>query len=156
MVDAATDNHRHHPTGWLDGLAVSMAVICAVHCLLTPILLVALPILATTLWVDSSFHWWMLLLVIPTTVLSIGMGCRRHKDSGTVFAASMGLGLLVIAAYVGHGFGADAAHAHAVGVAHAHSPFAANSILSVVGGLAVIVAHVRNFLLCRRSACRHD
>ncbi len=81
----------------LDHLAISMAVICGIHCLVTPVLLVALPIIATTFWVDENFHLWMLLLVIPTTSLAIWSGCRRHKDRWVMAAAALGLGILVTA-----------------------------------------------------------
>ena len=66
--------------GWLDKLAISMAAVCAVHCLLTPVIIVLLPIVATSFFVHQDFHLWMLFLVIPTTSLAIGMGCRKHKD----------------------------------------------------------------------------
>ncbi len=81
----------------LDQVAISMAVICAIHCLVTPILLVALPILATTVWVDANFHLWMILLVIPTTTLAVWSGCRRHRDRWVLGLAAVGLGLLSIA-----------------------------------------------------------
>ena len=81
----------------LDQVAISMAVICAIHCLVTPILLVALPILATTVWVDANFHLWMILLVIPTTTLAVWSGCRRHRDKWVLGLAAVGLGLLSIA-----------------------------------------------------------
>nr|WP_244648040.1 MULTISPECIES: MerC domain-containing protein [unclassified Lentimonas] len=71
-----------------------MAIICAIHCLATPILLVGLPILATTVWVDANFHLWMILLVIPTTTLAVWSGCRRHRDRWVVGMAVVGLGLL--------------------------------------------------------------
>ena len=74
-----------------------MAVICGIHCLVTPVLLVALPILATTFWVDENFHLWMILLVIPTTSLALWSGCRKHKDKWVLAAGAMGLGILVIA-----------------------------------------------------------
>jgi hypothetical protein len=79
---------------WLDRIAISMAVICGIHCLVTPVLLVALPILATTFWVDSNFHLWMLLLVLPTTSLAVWSGCRRHKDKWVLAAAIVGLTIL--------------------------------------------------------------
>lgn len=82
---------------WLDRLAISMAVICGIHCLVTPVLLVALPLIGTTFWVDENFHLWMLLLVIPTTTLAIYSGCRRHKDKWVIGAAALGLGLLFVA-----------------------------------------------------------
>ncbi|WP_309380652.1 MerC domain-containing protein [Cerasicoccus frondis] len=81
----------------LDHLAISMAVICAIHCLVTPVLLVALPILATTFWVDEHFHIWMLLLVIPTTSLAMFSGCRKHRDRLVVVLALLGVGLLIAA-----------------------------------------------------------
>ncbi len=74
-----------------------MAVICGIHCLVTPVLLVALPILATTFWVDENFHLWMILLVIPTTSLALWSGCRKHKDKWVLAAGAMGLGILVMA-----------------------------------------------------------
>lgn len=81
----------------LDRLAISMAVVCGIHCLVTPILLVALPIIGTTFWVDENFHLWMLLLVIPTTCLALFCGCRRHKDRWVLGAGALGLGILLAA-----------------------------------------------------------
>ena len=81
----------------LDKVAISMALICGIHCLVTPVLLVALPLLATTFWVDENFHLWMILLVIPTTSLAIFSGCRRHKDKWVLASAIIGLGILVTA-----------------------------------------------------------
>ena len=90
--------HTHSLSSrFLDQVAISMAVICAIHCLVTPVLLVALPILATTFWVDANFHLWMILLVIPTTTLAVWSGCRRHRDRWVIGIAAVGLGLLAIA-----------------------------------------------------------
>lgn len=89
----------------LDRVAISMAVICGIHCLVTPVLLVVLPLLATTFWVDENFHLWMLLLVVPTTTLAVWSGCRRHKDKWVVSFAAFGLAILVsalIAERLGH------------------------------------------------------
>jgi len=74
-----------------------MAVVCGIHCLVTPVLLVALPILATTFWVDENFHLRMLLFVIPTTSLAVWSGCRRHKDKWVLAAAIVGIGILIVA-----------------------------------------------------------
>jgi len=92
-------SHTCSPTkgSILDHLAISMAVICAFHCLITPLLLVVLPIIATTFWVNENFHLWMLLFVIPTTTLAIYSGCRRHKDRAVIILATIGLSVLVAA-----------------------------------------------------------
>jgi hypothetical protein len=84
----------------LDRLAISMAVICAVHCLVTPLLLVVLPIIATTFWVDEHFHVWMLLLVIPSTGLAMWSGCRRHKDKWVLRLSVAGLSFLISAVLI--------------------------------------------------------
>ena len=83
--------------GLLDRLAISMAVVCGIHCLVTPILLVALPIIGTTFWVNENFHLWMLFLVIPTTCLALFSGCRRHKDRWVLGAGALGLSILLSA-----------------------------------------------------------
>jgi hypothetical protein len=81
--------------GLLDRIAVGMAVVCGIHCLVTPVLLVVLPILGTTFWVDEDFHLWMLFLVIPTTCLALFSGCRRHKDRWVLAVGVLGLGILL-------------------------------------------------------------
>jgi hypothetical protein len=121
------ENHIPLRKGWLDHLAISMAVICGIHCLVTPVLLVALPILATTFWVDEHFHLWMLFLVIPTTTLAILSGCRRHKDKWVLAMAGVGVSLLVtalVAERSSHHLGHVHHHGHAP--AHAHDPGAAH------------------------------
>jgi hypothetical protein len=57
-------------SGWFDLFAVVMSMICAVHCLVTPIIIGVLPMLATTFWSDQHFHLWMLVLVVPTAVIT--------------------------------------------------------------------------------------
>lgn len=163
----------------LDRIAISMAVICGIHCLVTPVLLVALPILATTFWVDANFHLWMLLLVIPTTSLAVWSGCRRHKDRWVVGAATLGILILVTALMserVAHAQVSQqetnslesSPHLAAGGCCALHSaqptngetgevssmeaaPIHWHALLNTLGGVFLVVGHTRNFLLCRRS-----
>lgn len=167
----------------LDCVAISMAVICGIHCLVTPVLLVALPILATTFWVDANFHLWMLLLVIPTTSLAVWSGCRRHKDRWVIGAAALGILILVtalISERVAHaqvnqqetgslestahlaGGGCCALHPAQPGTGETGevsamevAPIHWHALLNTLGGLFLVVGHTRNFLLCRRSKCTH-
>ena len=80
--------------GWLDSLAIGMSMICAVHCLLTPLLIVFLPIVATTVWVHEDFDRWMILLAVPTTSAAVFMGCRKHKDKAVFILKHDRLNLL--------------------------------------------------------------
>ena len=90
-----TEQCKSH--GWADKLAISMAAVCAVHCLLTPVAIVMLPIVATSFLVDQNFHLWMLYLVIPTTSFAIFMGCRQHKDKWVFTLSAIGLCILISA-----------------------------------------------------------
>lgn len=153
MGYTSTANHRSH--GLLDHLAIGMAAVCAVHCLLTPILVMALPIIATSFFLHEDFHLWMLLLVLPTTGFAIFMGCRRHKDKWVASMSAIGLSIL-IAALV-HERMHYAAHCESCArdLSEEPIPMHAGAWLSTMGGLFLAGAHVRNFRLCRKSRCNH-
>lgn len=163
MENASATTCRSH--GWLDHLAIGMAAVCAVHCLLTPILVIALPIIATSFFVHQDFHLWMILLVLPTTGFAIFMGCRKHKDRWVAALSAIGLAVLV-SALVHERIHASA---HAEAVNHAAQcascsrdvsvepvPMHAGAWFNTIGGLFLASAHIRNFRLCRKSRCDHD
>jgi carbon starvation protein CstA len=138
-----------------------MAAVCAVHCLLTPLLLVVLPILATTFFVHENFHLWMLLAVIPTTGFAVFMGCRKHRDRWVIVLSVIGLSLLVVALLFER-FNAGvvqcvhcSACAGNVGTADLHVASWLTWI-NCLGGGFLASGHVRNFRLCRKSDCQHE
>ena len=160
--------HSHATTcrshGWLDHLAIGMASVCAVHCLLTPILVIALPIVATSFFVHEDFHLWMILFVLPTTGFAVFMGCRKHKDKWVGALSVLGLSILIFALVQERMH--HAAHAEAVThAAHCDScardlskepiPMHAGAWFTTLGGLLLASAHIRNFRLCRKSHCSH-
>ncbi|MEM1212609.1 MAG: MerC domain-containing protein [Planctomycetota bacterium] len=193
-----------HRLGWLDSLAIGASVVCAVHCLVTPVVLVALPVIATTVWVDANFHLWMLGLVLPTSTAAVFLGCRKHQDKAVVGLCLAGLAVLTaMALYESSAHAAEVLpatsaagqteQATAVGGDTAGSiPAAtgcpscagcgsaviqevvigadgepetteasgrpimnANAMINVFGGLLLVLAHGRNFLLCRSAKCQH-
>ena len=166
---SSTWSRRIHAGKWLDFAAISMALLCGIHCLLTPILLALLPVVASTAWVHEDFHLWMLAFVVPTTALAVFSGCRKHRDRKVMILAATGLALLVCALLAGHHLhaGGEEAHIHAAGCCahvstspdlsepHAHSILHPESVLSTLGGIFLIAGHFRNFRLCRRFGCQH-
>lgn len=159
-------------SGWLDRIAIVMAVVCGIHCLVTPILLVALPIIGVTFWTDPNFHLWMLALVIPTTTLAAFSGCRKHKDRIVAACAAIGILVLITANATeimalgptdpvqgtdAIAEGSDcgdccAVDAHADGLSKASlglPSLSTASLLNLAGGLFLIAGHIRNFRLCR-------
>ena len=147
--------------GWLDSLAISMSVICAVHCLLTPVLLALLPIISTTFWVHENFHLWMVFLVVPTTSAAVFMGCRKHKDKAVAILSITGLSFILFIAIYQYSF--HAANPDAVcGICPSCAQLGFGNVLNVttvlnsLGGLCLTSAHFRNYKLCRRADCDHS
>lgn len=160
MINTKSESHCHSH-GWLDSLAIGMSMICAVHCLLTPILIACLPIIATTFWVHENFHLWMILFVLPTTSAAIFMGCRKHKDKAVFLLSMIGLCLLVSIVIYEVTFHSDIIlkeHVHCVRCMDKEggSIFAASTLLNVLGGVFLASGHIRNYLLCRKSNCIHE
>lgn len=162
MKNTVASNSRRH--GWLDHLAIGMAAVCAIHCLLAPILIMALPIIATTFIVHQDFHLWMIFFVLPTTGLAIFMGCRNHKDRVVVALSAIGLSVLLFALinermhYAGEGDAVGAASDCEIcsrDITAEPIPMHAGVWLNAVGGLFLASAHIRNFRLCRKSSCCH-
>ncbi len=143
---------------FLDTFAVSMSLLCAVHCLITPVLLIALPILATSVWVHKDFHIWMMILVIPTTIIAMIQGCKKHKDKTVIFLSSCGLAtLLGIAIYESYVHGVtETAHCTSCVSSEGTSIFTVATLLNITGGILLASAHVRNFLLCRKNDPKSD
>ncbi len=142
------------PRAVLDQLAIGMAVLCGIHCLLMPVIIALLPIVAAGFFAHEHFHLWMLLFVLPTTSISIFMGCRKHKDHWTAALSLTGLGIMIgVTAfeYISH-----SSCASCPGCARtAEAPVPPSAWINTAAGLFLASAHIRNFKLCRKSGCRH-
>ncbi|MDJ0277462.1 MerC domain-containing protein [Sphingomonas sp. 2R-10] len=110
----------------LDGFAVAASLLCLVHCLLLPLLLVALPVLATILIVPEAFHAIAFALAVPTSLVALGAGYRRHRRTLPAALALMGLALL--------GTGAFAVDGETV-----------ERIVTSIGGVVLAAAHLLNW-----------
>ena len=121
----------------LDKLAVSTSTFCAIHCLCLPIFLGFFPALGTTLFGEELFHVLLLWLVIPLSLVALSLGCRRHRDVPVAAIGLAGLTSLILAATFGHS---------ALGER-------GEQALTLIGAAMIALAHLRNYKLCRSSAC---
>jgi hypothetical protein len=153
MVDCRTEASCSS-LGWLDRLGIGMALVCAVHCLLTPILVVLLPIIATSFWVDKSFHIWMIAFALPLTTLSFFIGCRKHHDVLLIIIALLGVSLLCAGVYFGCSVCSDS-HQIPSFSDFKNFPHGFESVFTTMGGCLLVFAHIRNYRLCRKSSCSH-
>ena len=88
--------------GVSDAAAISLSLICAVHCLIFPLLMVLIPTMASSM-ADESFHRWMVIAVVPVSAFSLLMGCKRHKRYFAIITGSIGLLLLIFTGYFAEG-----------------------------------------------------
>lgn len=121
----------------IDKTAIGLSIICTVHCLVLPVALVMLPALGASIVGDESFHQWLLLAVLPTSMIALTMGCRRHGHSDVVLVGLAGLTILALTAFLGHDLLGETGEKTA----------------TVVGVTLIAFTHFRNHRLCRNTQC---
>ncbi|WP_447724160.1 MerC domain-containing protein [Sphingomonas koreensis] len=116
---------------WFDGFAVGASALCLIHCLGLPLLIAALPAIASRINPGEGFHLAVLLFAIPTSAFALVEGWRRHRGVAPLFVG--GAGLMLMAA--GLGF---------------ENWVAVETGVTVAGSLLLAGAHVANWR--RRAA----
>ncbi len=125
---------------YLDRIGVFLSATCLLHCLALPVLLTIAPITQTGLMDEQTFHLILLWFILPVSLIALGIGCRQHKDLIIVLLGGTGLSLLLFAGLLGHTY---------------LSP-PTERVLTVVAGLILAAAHLRNFKICRATNCDHE
>lgn len=121
----------------LDRFAIGASLLCLAHCLATPLLVVLAPVLASTVLAGEVFHLALLSWVLPTSVVALWFGCRRHEDRSVLLMGGAGLVVLIVAALWGTALAGETGE----------------KVATVAGSLAIVAGHWRNFRLCRRGSC---
>lgn len=63
----------------LDALAIGLSSLCMIHCVASLAGLFAIGLLSVFGRVEEVFHLVMLAIIVPVSLLAIGMGYRRHR-----------------------------------------------------------------------------
>jgi len=158
------------PERMLDRTGVVASVGCAIHCLIAPGLVLLAPALGGW-WVHPLTHLLIAALVLPVAGLALARGYRQHHRRWIPLIGGLGMAMVVLGAVLPWLLStgappvaeADAAaslcreccptiHVDAVtGTWALRVPPA--SIVTMLGGVALIVAHVAN-LRCACPSCR--
>lgn len=112
-----------------DILAVSLSVLCILHCLLVPILVIALPSMTALFFTDEAFHIWMVIAVIPISLIALFNGFKRHSSAKFLSIGIIGLVLLVSAAFLGHDLLSETGE----------------RLITVIGSVLMTIAHIYNY-----------
>jgi hypothetical protein len=125
---------RRYTPVW-DRTGIVLSALCLIHCLGAPLAILFLPAFGLALApADVAVHAVLATVVPITALLAFVPGYRRHRNSRIVYAASAGVGAIVAAAFL---LPEDAGTA-------------AETFMTVLGGVLLIVAHLRNHAFCRR------
>ena len=120
-----------------DKSAIAVSALCALHCLLIPAAMILYPSMLRFLPGDESVHFALLFFIIPISSFALIRGGVVHKSRKIIFIGFSGLAILILAVTFGHdilgGMG--------------------EKILTVIGSVVVVTAHVRNHLVCQRFKC---
>ena len=172
------EQFRHRHRLW-DRLGISASALCLVHCVALPFLLAGMPALARfESSLGTGFHIVMAVLVTATVVPALRGGFKRHRDVPTLAFGGWGLTLILIGLLAGDGHGGhdhgshgeadhhvahdhdhdhDHNHDHATHegdgdhAGHDHSLMSRESILTMLGSVFLVTAHVRNLSKCREG-----
>ena len=127
-----------------DRIAILLSGICAIHCIALPVVASLIPLLAVTIQHGHQlhqfwFHQFILLFILPVSLIALAMGYRFHRQVLPLIVAGIGLSILVgIAVFAGYL------------ISHHILPHNGETIVTVSGGIVHAVGHVLNVLATRR------
>ena len=118
-----------------DTAAISLSLLCTIHCLVLPLLAALLPSIAALPLTDEIFHIWMVVAVIPISTYALTMGCKNHKRYQILLIGSIGLLVLCVVAFLGHDLLSEELE----------------KVFTVIGTMIIATAHIWNYRSCRHQ-----
>ena len=127
-LDDGNQNRR------LDRAAIFISGLCLVHCLAIPVALLLGTVAGDWLLAtETHVHWLLLGIAAPVSIWALGRGYRDHGNGATLALGLTGLVLMLLG--VSHLFGTRW-----------------EVTLTLIGVIAVMVAHVRNAMTRSRHS----
>ena len=118
-----------------DKTAISLSLLCTIHCLVLPLLVVLLPSITALPLQDEVFHVWMVIAVLPVSAYALTMGCKNHKRYKILLIGGFGLFILSIVAFFGHDLLGEELE----------------KAFTVIGAMIIAIAHIWNYRLCQHQ-----
>ena len=99
VVDQHT--HSHNPNDRWDKVGIFLSGLCALHCLLTPLLVLALPMVGGY-FEQPGVHATMALVVVPVGAFAFWSGYRLHQQAHILVLGLLGLLLIGLGSILPH------------------------------------------------------
>ncbi|MBA3988758.1 MAG: MerC domain-containing protein [Idiomarina sp.] len=126
---------KHKP---FEKTGIWLAIVCALHCLLVPVLLPTLSLIGLSFLGAESLERGILLVSAVLGGVAIGIGSRHHRSPLPMLALATGVVLYFNKHNIGHEFG----HLWEIPVV-------------LVGASLLITAHVMNLYMCRVAKAKN-
>lgn len=94
-ITATNSDFKRHSRA--DSIGILASILCAIHCLLTPVLLILLPTFGKA-WAHPSTHWGMAIVVIPIAIFMMRKGYQKYAKKWVVAVGCMGIVFIVVGA----------------------------------------------------------
>ncbi|KZN56431.1 hypothetical protein N474_11840 [Pseudoalteromonas luteoviolacea CPMOR-2] len=120
-----------------DNVSIGLAVMCLIHCIALPLLIVFLPFVSKSFVQGEVFHQLLLGGVLLTSILALVSGCKTHSKWHIFSFGISGLVILSIAAFFGHDLLGESGE----------------TILTIIGSLIVAFSHLKNIKACKQAKC---
>jgi hypothetical protein len=121
-----------------DKAAVGLSLLCVVHCLFLPILLILIPPLSGVFaFNDELFHTWLLYAVVPISSIAMLMGYLHHRSQRVFLIGALGLIILILTAFWGHELFGEFGEV----------------AFTVLGSSIIAYSHIRNYQLRSQKKC---
>jgi len=118
-----------------DNIAISLSLLCTLHCLALPLILVLIPSVASLQLQNEAFHFWMVLVVIPVSLYALTLGCKQHNRVYIFAIGGTGLSLLLMAVILPEPLLGEYGE----------------KITTLLGASLIAIAHFTNYRLCQQQ-----
>ena len=125
----------------VDGIAISLSFLCALHCLFVPSFIILAPSFLSISFDNEFIHYLILVLAVPISIFALSIGYKAHKNLSMVVIGFLGLSILLFALFYGNILFGETGEKG----------------LTLLGSIAVVLAHFRNLKVCKELDCEcHD
>ena len=120
-----------------DKVSIGISLLCVMHCLLFPLFLILSSNYLTLFLNNELFHYTLLFLVVPLSLFALTIGLKNHNSFNIFIFGFIGIIFLLSALFF-----------------DIKILFVSSEIfLTILGSSFVMIAHYKNFQLCRHLDC---
>ena len=117
-----------------DKFAIGLSLLCVLHCVALPVSLLLLPSIAALNIDNESFHFGMMLAILPTSIYALSRGYQQHRQHLVPAFIIAGLLLLMVAIVFHEAVGEQG-----------------EIFLTLSGSVLIATGHYGNFNLCQKG-----